>query len=338
LLARLSFVNEPSTICRRPWLLHTREMSLAGSILLAGSLIGAAALAAGALIVRKGLVRAPSALLLCFPAGLLVGMGLLVVLPEALEELTQQHGWSVSNVLLLFMCGVLGMFLLEHCMLVHEHNVQPGQVVLLRSGPANGVATEPTATELKQLAPPPASPPTRQDTDALQTCAPCRGEREEPIAPAPPAVPPAPRETQPAADGDSPVLPLWASQCECCEPGSDDLAWLRKFTRGTSTDVESANPSPTGGGELREQSRCATRLVVVGKVLHAVTRVGAWLLHTLLDGMVLGSARTVGSLAPLSAAILLCVLQDVAAFCLVLRRVSPLAMAAAIVAMAFTIP
>lgn len=171
-------------------------------VLLTAGIIGFTALAFGAFIVRRNLVKAPSALLLCFPAGLLVGMSLLVVLPSALDELTVQCGWSTSNVLLLFLLGVFGMFLLEHVILVHEHACQPGEQMLLRPGAELSTASS---------SPAPAAPPAEVELGVPPSllCAPCD---EEP-------------SPQVAVTTSEPAL---LEVCECCPANNngDELSFL----------------------------------------------------------------------------------------------------------------
>ena len=52
--------------------------------------------------------------------GLLIGIGLLVMLPHAAEELVED-GWRLDHVMLLFLSSVAFMFVLEHCVLQHAH-------------------------------------------------------------------------------------------------------------------------------------------------------------------------------------------------------------------------
>ena len=53
-------------------------------------------------------------------SGLLIGIGLLVMLPHAAEELVED-GWRLDHVMLLFLSSVAFMFVLEHCVLQQAH-------------------------------------------------------------------------------------------------------------------------------------------------------------------------------------------------------------------------
>jgi len=56
----------------------------------------------------------------CFVSGLLSGLGLLVMLPSALEE--RPHDLPLERVLLIFCTAPLVMFFLHHIILEHQHN------------------------------------------------------------------------------------------------------------------------------------------------------------------------------------------------------------------------
>ena len=56
----------------------------------------------GVVLMVRGRVSTPSPLLLCAVAGLLVGISLLVVLPQATESLSGS-GWKMEHVFIVFL-------------------------------------------------------------------------------------------------------------------------------------------------------------------------------------------------------------------------------------------
>ena len=99
---------------------ETREAILSIGI---AALIGIFAGCVGGLISwrHRRLLRHRPTLLSCFTAGLLIGLSLLSVLPEAMDELVSLHDWHTSDVLMLFLASAGAIFLLEHVLFTHEH-------------------------------------------------------------------------------------------------------------------------------------------------------------------------------------------------------------------------
>ena len=80
------------------------------------------------LVLRSGasrrLASAVPPELKCFVSGLLSGLGLLVMLPLALDQLTAA-GWPYEHILLAFLAGPLATFFVNHVMLDHQHADDP---------------------------------------------------------------------------------------------------------------------------------------------------------------------------------------------------------------------
>jgi zinc transporter ZupT len=97
---------------------------------------------------HRKLLRHRPTLLSCFTAGVLIGISLLSVLPEAMDELVHKHSWKMSDVLLLFLASAGGLFVLEHVLFTHEH-VSYGEGAVRsntqQSGPAGGLASHDAA-------------------------------------------------------------------------------------------------------------------------------------------------------------------------------------------------
>ena len=103
-----------------------------GPLCVASLWVALVALVTGLLLVRRRAARGPphpfaSALV----SGMLVGISVLVILPEALEELPAA-GWKVSHVLMLFLSSAAVMFFLDHTVMEHQH-VMRGETVPSRS-------------------------------------------------------------------------------------------------------------------------------------------------------------------------------------------------------------
>ena len=88
--------------------------------MLASMLIAASTAVFGAVLMVRGRATSPSPLVLCAVAGLLVGMSLLVVLPQATESLSEQ-GWRMETIFILFLVSPMVMFFVEHIVVEHTH-------------------------------------------------------------------------------------------------------------------------------------------------------------------------------------------------------------------------
>ena len=84
--------------------------SLIASVLVAASTAGF-----GTVLLVRGEVVVVSPLMLCMLAGLLVGISLLVVLPQATDSLGAQ-GWQTESVHVLFLLAPMAMYFIENIM------------------------------------------------------------------------------------------------------------------------------------------------------------------------------------------------------------------------------
>ena len=93
-----------------------------GSIasMVASVLIASSTAVFGAVLMVRGRATSPSPFVLCAVAGLLVGMSLLVVLPQATESLSEQ-GWKMETIFILFLASPMAMFFAEHIVVEHTH-------------------------------------------------------------------------------------------------------------------------------------------------------------------------------------------------------------------------
>ena len=72
--------------------------------------------------MRRAKAISAHPLVLCTVAGLLVGIALLVVMPESVEHLVRDREWKADYVFLLFLCAPMVMFLVEHVVAEHAHS------------------------------------------------------------------------------------------------------------------------------------------------------------------------------------------------------------------------
>ena len=93
------------------------------AVVLAATTIGTIAALFGAwLIASNGRhLRHRGAAVGVFSAGILVGLSLLSMLPDAMETLQDEYNWRTSHVMLVFLMSAGSMFLLEHVIFTHEH-------------------------------------------------------------------------------------------------------------------------------------------------------------------------------------------------------------------------
>ena len=182
-------------------------------------------------------------------SGLLIGIGLLVMLPHAAEELVED-GWRLDHVMLLFLSSVAFMFVLEHCVLQHAH---------VHHSPAAEPAAETTAAPDAAAA---AAAVNHDNCAKHDTFLPgsIRGRRR-----APP-----PKEAR-----------------GCIECDADD-----------------------------EESAGQRILRACGLALSLF----AWVLHAVMDGMLLGAVTRRALLVPLAVAVAVCALMDVPALVIYLSQ------------------
>lgn len=81
--------------------------------MIASALVATTTAAFGSVLLVRGTVVEVSPLMLCAIAGLLVGVSLLVVLPQAIDGLGAQ-GWQTESALCVFILAPMVMFFIEH--------------------------------------------------------------------------------------------------------------------------------------------------------------------------------------------------------------------------------
>ena len=256
-------------------------------------------------------------------AGILVGIALLSMLPEAIDQLTE-CGWHTSTVI--FMCIGAGgfIFFLENVVLPHEHITSGGEGPLATgdsAATASPPATASTSTVEVELACVPcepcedgaeALPPTLPPKKAAIVWGPPRGGKQAPK-------PPGTKGGAKGSVGDGlrngcrkpRPQPMWAKRgsaafleldreamCECCDEAGGSA--VVSINDGREAVAEES---------LTWRMRMATAL-----------RQLAWLLHAAIDGMVLAAIPRWGLLPTGTLAVLVCALQDVVAYCIVLAR------------------
>jgi zinc transporter ZupT len=177
----------------------------------------------GSGLLYRGTSLSASPLVLCCVTGLLIGIAMLVVLPQAFESLLTKDEWPAERIFALFVSAPLIMFFLEHVIIDHEH-VHAG-------GPAGG--------------------PDHTVCD------------------------------------------------ENCDHGPN-IPYAMKFPSAK----EAGESTPLQPAEKEASGRCLD----FGLLL----RLSAWMMHAMLDGVLIGSADQLAVIIPLSFAILVCAMQDVA--------------------------
>lgn len=244
-------------------------------------------------------------ILTSFICGILIGIGLLVLLPEGADELKDRFGWPMRHVLLLFIGSASSLFLLEHCLLGHEH-APPSDLQLAA---LDAAAIAPTA------APEPSSSCTTIQCEPCEegvgTFAISTKQRRS-------------RKLKLVTDRNTKsVVGIALSgqvTCECCEES------------GRILEQNGAHHGQLGlalcpGGP---------RVLAVLKVASETVRLLAWMVHIFMDGIALGCCNSAGTLLPLALSMLVCTLQDTSAFCACLRRVSQLYSLVALFAFSIT--
>ena len=358
--------------------------------------VGLVSLVTGLLLVRRQTARGPPhPFASAFVSGLLIGISVLVVLPEALDRLPAA-GFTHAQVLLLFLGSAAVMFFLDHSVMEHQH-VGAGERLPTTSSWSIGVQGEslstkslaqpqqmkggeamvmPTAAEDATAEPSaytdsdpeePDDAPDEQvmERDAALECGDC--DESDESAP----LPHAPVAWCPCHGGDPfanvnvisfnpmrrafsmvggrqvavcpnvrmvptvpspPPSPPWEPTAEALEEGHS-----RSRTRTSAKmqllkqqDDEASAPATARCEQVRCQRACAVAV-----------RVCAWMLHAMIDGMVLASAPSTYVLVATAVPVTACALQDVAAFTVTMARLgsgSRRSLTAAVVALSCAFP
>ena len=92
--------------------------------LISAIVIGLIAVSLGFGLIYRGTTLSASPIVLCSVTGLMVGIAVLVILPEAVESMIEL-GWKCEHIFLLFLFPPLIMFFFEHVVVEHSHDI-PG--------------------------------------------------------------------------------------------------------------------------------------------------------------------------------------------------------------------
>lgn len=340
-------------------------------------------LVTGLVLVRQQAAQGPPhPFVSAFVSGLLIGIGCLVVLPEALDQLPD--GATSSEYLLLFLSAAVLMFFLDHSVMEHAH-VRQGERLSAESSlsaPKDEAYSElddavwkakaddvpawvgPSSVGVDIEVPPvPTTVPQTmtRDHDDHDEMATKRIDNDQAIARRPPLSEPLQVDTKAALPSHAPVA--W---CPC--HGGDPFAkggftisfnpmqtaWKSKGCLKVSKGEHGA-PSPPPSpppSQIYDNKRLAIKSSALQTndqqllaeadspsmpTLNVVqieatgswscqrtcaigVRVCAWMLHAMVDGMVLDLAPSTYVLLATIVPVTICALQDVAAFTLTMSR------------------
>jgi len=257
-------------------------------------LVGVVALTVGALLIYHGTSMSSSPLILCSVTGLLIGLAMTVVLPQALERLMTVM--PSERIFVVFLVAPLLMFIWEHVVLDHQH-VHP-----LADGTTVGCSEA-----------------------GCEDCLP-----EEP-----------PETSKPGAGWSTPIG-------KKSKQASEKTALLsgKKGTvvpSGIASAPASATDAPTDAPWWRRwlPQNPPECVMWVFEKWAMLMRLGAWIIHSFFDGIILGSSDPRPSvMLPLTLAILICAMQDVAGMYIYFtsRKVSRTFLICGIVGFAFAFP
>ena len=320
---------------------------------------GVAALTGAIILGERAEAAASHPLLAATVCGLMTGLGLLVILPDTIEELVHEAGWPVERVMLVFLSSILVLFCIDHCFLEHQHLPPAGSSM----APATETALTPaecpaTETALNVVAVAEVDPEAARASDAAQACEPC-----EPCEPC--------DETDDSSRRNS----LWTSgrlsrvasaqrtsttaqqlpvpqstrECECENCDRVDAFALFSFAPRLAAAKQQRKAASRPKGVLLESGPLSDAVLVempsttpgasegrasrvsvsgghspvaapppqpsrVSRLLAVALRMMAWMLHAMIDGMLLAGAASLPVLLITALPVSICAIQDVAAF------------------------
>lgn len=224
--------------------------------LICSTFIAVVCMMLGSGLLYRGTSLSASPLVLCCVTGLLIGIAMLVVLPQAFESLLTKDEWPAERIFALFVSAPLIMFFLEHVIIDHEH-VHAG-------GPAGGP----------------------DHTVCDENC------------------------------DHGPNIPYAMKFPSAKEAGESTPLQPAEKASGRRLDFGCAPPPPPFPAPARLVSPATrtprSRALNLRRVCRLLLRLSAWMMHAMLDGVLIGSADQLAVIIPLSFAILVCAMQDVA--------------------------
>jgi zinc transporter ZupT len=264
-------------------------------------IVGIVTLTIGLMLVYHGTSMSSSPLILCSVTGLLIGLALTVVLPQALERLMTVM--PSERIFIIFILAPLAMFIWEHVILDHQH-IHP-----LADGSTAGCG----------------------DVGCDDGCGPLPEEAPDTSAP-----------------GGG-----WAFKPKKAKPG-EKTSLLGKGKKGTVMPSgmpgggEAGAPAAAEGGtpsrwipKMLQPGCQPIWLIWLFEKWALLMRLGAWLIHSFFDGIILGSSDPRPSvMLPLTFAILVCAVQDVAGMYIYFstRKVDRTFLVCGIIGFAFCFP
>lgn len=87
---------------------------------LVSCIVGTTCILIGCVLVYRGTTLSASPLVLCSVTGLLIGIALLVVLPQAVESMIDQQ-WHGQHIFSIFILAPMTMYFIEHVIIDHQH-------------------------------------------------------------------------------------------------------------------------------------------------------------------------------------------------------------------------
>ena len=264
-------------------------------------LIALATLITGMTLVRYGKGLTFNPLILCSVTGLLIGLALLVVMPQAVERLVQVM--DPEYVFLLFIGAPVAMFIFEHVVLEHEHLHMQADGNMKGCDDADCEGCVPENSKPPESSLPGAGwsmgMPGKKKKQGTNT----PSERTPLIKSGKAAVAPA------KATAGSPAEDNAGMRVQRSKSMPSDVSRRRD---DESSGAPSAAPAPAVGASESPKG-CPGWVRLLMEQSSLIMRLGAWVLHSLFDGIILGSSDSKASVQlPLGFAILVCAIQDVA--------------------------
>lgn len=241
--------------------------------MIASSWVAATTAAFGTVLMVRGTVVEVSPLMLCGIAGLLVGVSLVVVLPQAIDSLGAQ-GWQTESCLCVFILAPMVMFFIEHIIVGDTRGgLSEGQMAHVHiqgGGPKGHQVYVINVSTLKDRVS--QEQPVKFVQGTMEECQECR---------------PMPPQTALDDKGTAPLLPLTERSSLLAPKGR--ILPPRK---------------PSSAASHAALKRCSSGFGVGFRLF-------AWIVDAALDGVLLATSRELTVLIPLTAAICLCSSGDV---------------------------
>ena len=245
--------------------------------MIASAIVATITAAFGTVLILRGTVVEVSPLMLCGIAGLLVGVSLVVVLPQAIDSLGAQ-GWTTESCLCVFIIAPMVMFFIEHIIVgdTGRGGLSDGEMAHVHvqgGGPRGHQVYVINVSQLKDRTK--AELPVKLVQGTMEECQECR------------PMPPHPGQDD---KGTAPLPPAVDERSSLLDPKGRTLG-LRPSRKLPMTSA-------------RTLKRCSSSFGIGFRLF-------AWVVDASLDGVLLATSRELTVLIPLTAAICLCSSGDV---------------------------